>query len=294
MKAQLIQVQTKFISKLAKATYVFNKRIKGVTTTYDKVYALPACVDHRLDIMRPTDGINCPCVIYLHGGGWIGYDKNVIRTTCKRIAHMGMVVFNCNYSLAPKHTLADMEQDVISAIKYAVENAQKYGGNPNKILLMGDSAGAHMSALVTSKLLLGKYPSDNELATRIVGLGLFYGVFNMRTALTTGFPRIKTYVNSVVKLKGEHLNKRLIDASPTHYITPTLPPVFMASGAIDKLHATQSHKYAQALRKAGVPVTTVFFGANDKNAKHTFINFDKTPANVKALQELEVFLSLIK
>ncbi len=293
MKIKGLKVSTTILQNLAKVVYVFNKKIKGITTLYSHKYVRKGSQQQTLDIMYDKTRSNLPCVIYLHGGGWMTFDKNVIRTTCKRMSSMGTVVFNCNYRLAPKFKIEDMEQDMFSIMDYVIKNAHKYGGNPNKIIFAGDSAGAHLGSLLVSKLACGKY-EDNSYYSRIAGMVLFYGVFNMRTVVNTGFPYIKQYVKSVLPKNISNPSYYLTTISPTHYVHPSLPPVFMASGAIDKLHKSQSLHYLHKLKQSGIDVTHVFFTESDKSAQHRFINFDGNSANITSLYHLSHYFAKIQ
>lgn len=115
-----VKLKTGLQVAFAHLAYSFNRHIKGVKAKNNQSYCTDWDKRHKLDIGYPKcakDG-GYPCVIYLHGGGWTAYDKSLFRSTAKELAKYGAVVFNCNYSLAPKYSLADMMKDMDDMFAY--------------------------------------------------------------------------------------------------------------------------------------------------------------------------------
>ncbi len=291
MKYRALKIKTVIQTELAKSAYVFNRRVKGVKTFYNLRYSFYGKYS-TVDVMSPSGGKDLPCIVYFHGGGWMTYDKSLFRSEAKHFAAEGAVVFNCNYRLAPRYSVADMEKDVAAAVDFAVSTAGSYGGNPKKIILAGDSSGAHLAALFINKLARGKY-DDNSVLNNICGQILFYGVFDLVTAKNTGFKNINTYLNGIADSKTCGYDRRLQKLSPVNYIMPGLPPALICSGAIDKLHNSQSRTYSEKLRVCGNVVEELFFDAKDKTAKHKFITFDFNRAAKTAVNRVGDFLNNI-
>ncbi len=250
----------------------------------------PNAVDeHDSDITHSSDGNLKPCVLYMHGGGWCAYDKRVFRSTCKRLCAYGTVVFNCNFRLAPKFSVEDMQQDIFAIIKFISANAQQYGGNPEKIILAGDSSGAHLLSLFINKATL----NNDAIAQKVVGCAFFYGAYNLETTLTTGFKHSKIYMSAIVPPSTANYRDRLQELSPINYVSANLPPTFICSGQIDKLNDSQSQLYAQILREKGVAVTSIIFPKEFAMAKHKFITFDTNAATKIALSAFGEFLKTL-
>lgn len=103
-------------------------------------------------------------VIYLHGSGWHYLDKDCGTSTFFRyLAGQGHVIMDVAYSLAPHVGLRGMVGDVKRAIAWLKTHAEEYGVDPARIVLMGGSAGGHLS------LLAGYTPDNAELRPTDVG-----------------------------------------------------------------------------------------------------------------------------
>lgn len=90
------------------------------------------------------------CLVYIHGGGWVGGDVYTVENPCRLIAELGdAVVFNVDYALAPEGPFPQGLHDCFYAIKHIYENAAAYGIDPTKISVAGDSAGGNLTAAVS-------------------------------------------------------------------------------------------------------------------------------------------------
>jgi acetyl esterase/lipase len=102
------------------------------------------------DIWSPPQGIphTGVAVIYLHGGLWQALDKDFLtQPLFRRLASQGHVIMDVAYSLAPGADLTRMLGDVKQAIVWMKAHAQEYGIDPDRIVLMGVSGGAHLALL---------------------------------------------------------------------------------------------------------------------------------------------------
>lgn len=271
--------------------YSFNRHIKGVKASNNLSYSSDRQKRHRLDISYPKtkkDG-GYPCIIYLHGGGWTAYDKCLFRSTAKELASRGAVVFNCNYRLAPKFNFADMMKDMEDIFAFVRQNAQRFGGNPDKIIFAGDSSGAHLSALYVNKLFFNNSP----LAKYVIGCVYFYGVFDLTTIGDVAFNNKTAYTNAAMPLDMPQREEYLTEYSPINYICNTLPPTLFCSGRIDPLHKGQSEVYSAVLEKLGVRVERLFFPVEDNEAEHRFITFSTCNPAQKSFEKFGEFLKTL-
>lgn len=102
---------------------------------------------HRLDVFRRANLQDAPVLIFVHGGGFVGGDKSSETTPFHRnigqyFAQAGMLAINMTYRLAPAHPWPAGTEDVSAAVAWAKEHCAEYGGDPEKIFVMGQSAGA--------------------------------------------------------------------------------------------------------------------------------------------------------
>ncbi len=107
----------------------------------------------KFDVYAPGNAKNAPVIVMVHGGAWKVGDKSNGRVTENKIAHwlpQGFIFISVNYRLSPAAAVQDEADDVASALAYIQKNAALWGGDPDKIILMGHSAGAHLVALLSA------------------------------------------------------------------------------------------------------------------------------------------------
>lgn len=110
--------------------------------------------EQRLDIYAPEQARNAPVILLVHGGAWRNGDKDsryLLENKLARWLPRGFVVVAVNYRLLPKARPLEQAQDVARAMAMAQSLAPSYGGDRNKFILMGHSAGGHLVALLAAK-----------------------------------------------------------------------------------------------------------------------------------------------
>ncbi len=117
-----------------------------------------------LDIYPRSGVTKAPILMFVHGGGWaIGKRQNT-DVLPEYAARHGMILVSIDYRLVPAVTAKECTEDTAAAVAKVRSIAEKNGGDPNRIFLMGHSAGAHLAALVaTDPTYLGRYgikPTD--------------------------------------------------------------------------------------------------------------------------------------
>lgn len=112
---------------------------------------------HRLDVYLPTTATpgaaTAPVILMVHGGGWRMGDKRhskVVDNKVKRWVTKGFVLVSINNRLLPQADPLQQAHDVARALAYVQQNAPRWGANPQAVVLMGHSAGAHLVALVAT------------------------------------------------------------------------------------------------------------------------------------------------
>jgi acetyl esterase/lipase len=117
----------------------------------------PGTVEHaygadpkqRLDLVKPAGVSKAPVLLFVHGGGWaIGDKAHAAGDKAKWANSKGWAFASANYRLVPQATVESQAADIASAIAWLRANAAKEGLDPDRIVLMGHSAGAHLAALV--------------------------------------------------------------------------------------------------------------------------------------------------
>lgn len=106
-----------------------------------------------LDVYLPDRTGNAPVLVMVHGGGWSAGDKSNDPVWRQKAAHWvgsGAVFVSLNYRLVPEVAPLEQARDVARALAHVQLAAPEWGGNPDRLVLMGHSAGAHLVALLAA------------------------------------------------------------------------------------------------------------------------------------------------
>jgi acetyl esterase len=203
---------------------------------------------HRLDVYRPdaVDGAQRDVILFFHGGGFVRGDKTEKENFGLYFARRGFVVAIANYRLAPKHVWPAGAEDVIAAYRWLRDNAAGFGGNPARIFLMGESAGA---AHVATAALVRRFHPPTGFVTP--GIALISGVYDAELELrarrqfkvATPDPRNESYYGSDFERYREMSTIQLIDAAPIPvlitYAELDLPQMQVQAGGLFSCLVTQ-------------------------------------------------------
>lgn len=211
-------------------------------------------------VYRPAaDGHRDATVVYLHGGRWVlgGLDSH--DGYARRVAHTaGAVVVSVGYRLAPEHPFPAAYDDAVAAVTWAWDHIAALGGNRRRLAVAGDSAGGNLAAgaalhcrdagIPLAGQLLSYPPLDLE--------GGIHGVYSEDTgandACVTGAGDHWAWEQY---LGGDLAQARDPRVSPLHAGDfARVAPAVIGVGSHDWLRA-QCRAYAEALERAGVPVT---------------------------------------
>ncbi|MFD3165198.1 alpha/beta hydrolase fold domain-containing protein [Herpetosiphon sp. NSE202] len=121
---------------------------QGVLREQNTVYAEVAGESLLVDIyVPPTAPVNAPALVVVHGGSWRGGGKGDIPAWNRWAAVQGYVVFDISYRLAPQAQFPAAVSDVKCAIGYVRRNAERFGVDPQRLGLVGRSAGAQLALI---------------------------------------------------------------------------------------------------------------------------------------------------
>jgi len=121
----------------------------GAPVTYEDVSYDSRFDATKLDLYLPDDDAAArPAVMLIHGGAWIAGSKSNMRGMAKRLARSGYAAASIDYRLAPEGTYPRMFQDVGCALAFLQKNSARYHIDPERIALLGYSAGGHLTALL--------------------------------------------------------------------------------------------------------------------------------------------------
>ena len=103
--------------------------------------------DPRGRLYRPEGTGPFPVVVHCHGGGWVAGSVDLADAFCRRVAvEAGVMVLSVDYRLAPEHPFPAAPDDVLEALRWARSHVAEFGGDPERLAIMGDSAGGNLAA----------------------------------------------------------------------------------------------------------------------------------------------------
>lgn len=219
----------------------------------DIVYLTANNYQNKLDVYQASGEQPHPTLIYIHGGGWVEGRKEEDVLEAMPFLEKGWSVVNVEYRLAGVSLAPAAVEDCRCALRWVIEHAKDYKFDADRIVLMGHSAGGHLS-LITGMLPLSagldrECAGDKEL--RVAAIIDWFGITDVNDLLEG--PNMQDY--AVMWLGSltdrEQVAKRV---SPLTYVRPALPPTIMIHGdADDTVPYAHSVRLHAALDKAGVP-----------------------------------------
>lgn len=153
------------------ATFVEKSLVENLNVTHDVVYAKPGVKPLKYDVYSPKGAKNLPAIVIVHGGGWSSNNEDIMRGLARELTRGNRyVVFSIDYRWVKNldgdekpNYMHNLIEDVFGAIAHIQENASRYGADPKRIAVTGDSAGGHLSeaaALLSSLIGEGGFESE--------------------------------------------------------------------------------------------------------------------------------------
>ncbi|KAF9584694.1 hypothetical protein BGW38_005531 [Lunasporangiospora selenospora] len=160
-----------------------------------------------------------PVIVFIYGGAWSSGSKWIYTLVGERLRSMGYVVIVPDYTIFPGGKIAEMEQDIRLAIQWAYSNCADFGGDPQRMYLMGHSAGAHLCALTVFNDSIRRTPTGlfgstpGAIASSPILTSLFNGAFHRQEK--------KDNIGMLPRLRGMILCSGVFDIS-AHYKHETM------------------------------------------------------------------------
>lgn len=245
-------------------------------------HGIPARVYRRND----QEGTASPCVVFFHGGGWAYGALDDYDGLLRALAALsGAVIISVAYRLAPEHPFPAGLEDAIAATRYVASNARTLGVDPQRLAVMGDSAGGNLAAVAAQ---IGR-----TRGLKLAAQFLLYPMLDISRS-HTDYPSRLSFGNGDF-----FLTRDAIDASRDFYLTnPSLkddsrvsplnernleglPPAFILTPGCDPLR-DEAVSYAQRLKAAGVD--THYYCP--PGAIHGFLSFGVLDSAQRARRDL--------
>lgn len=224
----------------------------------EHVYATIDGQDLKFDVYQPLEQVaNAPALVVVHGGSWRSGTKSNLPVFNRYLASSGFVVFDLDYRLAPEFGFPAAVSDVKCALGFIKQHASKFGIDPERIVLLGRSAGAQIA-------LLAAY-SDATIAAscgvtdaKVCGVIGYYSPTRMdyydiiKPQLSPG--ALRDYLGGPPEGREELYQQ----AQPKSWINDATPPTLLLHGGRDQyLRPRESQELYDALVAANRPAIYV-------------------------------------
>ncbi|HCH26454.1 alpha/beta hydrolase fold domain-containing protein [Psychrobacter celer] len=235
-----------------------------------------------MDIYLPKTDINAdttkghPLAIWVHGGGWKRGDKADFPTrnpnVAKALLEEGYVLASINYRLSSEAQFPAPLEDSKDAVQFLLDNAKSYGIDPNRMVIMGRSAGGHLATLTATQLTASKQTTSQSMPKAVIS---FFGLYDLLALEEQKPSRTSTSRKAPESLLLGNVPSAVPElakmASPINFVTPKTPPTLLMHGVMDKqAPVKQSLDFAVALEKNNVPHKTII----EDKARHSDPIFD--------------------
>lgn len=233
----------------------------GRTILRDIPYAQVGEQALKLDLHLPPGKQRAPLIVWVHGGAWRSGSKSSMPL--EKLVEEGHAIASVDYQLSTKATFPAQIHDIKAAIRFLRGHSRDWKVNARQIVVAGDSAGAHLAALVGVSNghddLEGAVGTEAEQSSAVQGILSFYGAANLTTILSQSTPHgLSVRVPALELLLGAlptnaPLFARL--ASPVFHVDRKDPPLLLLHGDQDpQMPINQSLELLGAYQKVNAPV----------------------------------------
>jgi acetyl esterase/lipase len=307
-------VQSVGADSFAKASVPFADHVTGYP---ELTYAtLPGYRPLKLDLFVPAGNGARPLVIYVHGGGWMagGPRRSAAYSDWPKVlaalSAKGYVVASVGYRFSGEAPFPAAIQDVKAGIRWLHANAAKYGIDPARTAIWGQSAGGHLAALAGVSCHVAALAPDartvpaqgnvetvastvagaDEASDCVQAVVAWFGIYDFSTlkALPTAQPLAFDATAQFLGCGGKPCDlARQRGASPISYVDRSDPPFLLIHGTDDQtVPVEQTEQFDAALKKTGVPVTKIIVPA----VGHSWIG--KTPDSTRSVSREALKVSI--
>ncbi len=253
--------------------YVDSKNIKSINCEKDVVYYDAEPKVCTMDIYRVSSERKQPAVVIVHGGGFSAGDKKYRKGQSQYFAINGFTVFSLNYGLAPYFVFPQPVNQLIHALNFIYENAEKFGIDRDRIIVAGDSAGAYYASVLGTISSNADYAVHfDKLDFSIMGLILNCGLYDMNTILKSKY---MLNIDDGVFIGFTGMSRDRFDmyeykdiCMPFEHITDNYPPTFLLFAPGDIFCKEQGAILLERLEELGVYCE--YYEAKHKYSIHCF------------------------
>jgi acetyl esterase/lipase len=228
----------------------------------DLPYKEDAAPEQRLDVFRAPDATPRPVIVFIHGGYWQSGNRRMYALLGQTMADDGFVTAIVDYRLYPGVRYPAFMEDAADALSWVVAHIAEYGGDPDRVLLTGHSAGSHIASLLVL---------DDQFRRRLnFDLAKLRGVVLLSGAFDFERDCLLDHNILMAVMGAEHFR----EAQPINHPRADIPPTLIVNGDHDNLTSeAQAARFAQTLQTAGAPAKYVKLPGGD----HQSVVLDMAP-----------------
>ena len=240
---------------------------EGVTECRNISYG-PFGTESLLDVYYPEGAPEAlPTIVSIHGGGYVYGSKEIYRRYGMDMARRGFAFVNFNYRLAPKSKFPAPLADTNAVLHWVAQNHRRYHLDPDRIILLGDSAGAQLASHYAASFTNPEFAKHFDLTlppVKLRCLGLFCGMYDASARATA--PRKGIFL--------DYLGKNLPADDPRiqvlESVTEQYPPAFLATSHYDFLRDSAQPMFEFLTAKV-IPDQCKCYGSPEaKHVGHVF------------------------
>ncbi len=288
----LIQLSV-FNSCFSQSNPVINSFPPGTILHGNIPYNNDTLQKHLLDIYLPANAKGkIPLVIFVHGGGWLSNNKyadmGYMKKTVAEIVASGFALASIDYRFSTQAIFPAQMQDCNRAVSFLYDNAEKYGLDKTRFVVMGFSAGGHLASLMglaKNNDIKSFFMPGTGSKFNFKGVVDFYGPSELLLFPASGDARSpEAILIGAAPLARPDLSRA---ASPVNYVDKNDPPFLIIHGEKDESVSTKhSQLLSSWLNLAGVPNELIIV----KDAPHFGVMFDSDEIRSKVINFLKVNL----
>jgi len=245
-------------------------------------FAQPDREPLTLNLYRPAQTGTYPAVVVIYGGAWQRGQPSSNTQFSQYLAARGYVVWAISYRHAPRYQFPAQLEDVRSALSFIQDHAAAYETDPNRVALLGRSAGGHLA-------MLAGYDSGDIPIRAVVN---YYGPVDLATGYydppSPDPIDVKAVLKTFIGGDPQQFPDQYKQASPIHSVKPNLPPSLLVYGGQDHLvQAKFGRAMSQVLHNQGNTAVMIEIPW----AEHAFDAIFSGLSNQLALYYTERFLA---
>lgn len=176
-----------------------------------------------------------PLLVFIHGGGWKGGNRADYLVYLTHFAKMGYVTATVSYRLLKIAPYPACVEDITDAVRFLFQNGERYNYDPDRICLIGGSAGSHLAMLAGYGWKKQEATSDSTTTTpekhKIKAVVEIYGPTDFTTEYARNHPLITGFLSHTY----QESPQLFVEASPINYVSKNAPPTLILHGTRDNL-----------------------------------------------------------